>query len=126
MWVRAVAIGYAVVLSLTFVGVRAAAALFPQLPDSPPTTGYLTIAIAVCFVSSVLAAYLTARVAPDGRKFGAIAVLVLSYAATAALVARLTPALVQPRVVLPLTALLAVVGTVAGVMIERAIYGMRR
>ena len=126
MWVRAVALGYAVAVLLTLVGVRAAAAFFPPLPGSPPTTGYLAIAIAVCFVGSVLAAYLTARTAPDGRKFGAIALLVIVYAATAALVARLTPALVQPRVVLPLTALLAVVGTVAGAMIERAIHGAPR
>jgi hypothetical protein len=126
MPVRATLFGYGVALTVTLAGLAVASRVFPRSPELPPTTGYLTIAVAVCFLGSVIAAYCAARIAPDRHKFSAVVLLVLCYAATAAAIARLAPAIVQPRVVLPLTTMLAVVGTVAGAMIERAIHGGRR
>jgi hypothetical protein len=122
---RAVAAGYALACGLTLVGVQLAQRLFPVAPDVSPPTGFLAIAIGACFLSSVVAAYTGARLAPAGKTFASLAFLVLAFASTAVAIARLTPGLINPPVVLPLTTMLTVIGALSGAMIERAIYGSR-
>jgi hypothetical protein len=123
---KAIATAYVVAMAMAFFSAELAQQVFPIAQHDTPPTGYLALAVAGCFLGSVLAAYVAARLAPDARAFQALVLLVLTFAATAAVIARLAPELIKPKVVLPLTTMLMVIGAVAGAMIERAIYGETR
>src|SRR3954469_13421933 len=100
---KAVAAGYVVACCLTVAAAQAAQLLFPLESHHSPPTGYLALAVAGCFIASVMAAYVAARLAPRGKVFAALALLVLMFAATAVAISRLAPQLIRPPVVLPLT-----------------------
>jgi len=115
--------GYATAALGAFVGAMLAGTLFPQAPQEMPATAYLGIAIAVAFLASILAGYVSARIAGPGQRLISLALLVLIVFGMSALQARMPSGRPEPPGYLPAVTMLSVIGVWAGAMIERAVGG---
>jgi hypothetical protein len=119
----AAAAGVVVAVVTAAAGVRVAATMFSQSGQATPTTAFLAVAVAIGFAGTIVAGYVCARLAPDGRRLITMALLMLAFLAAAVVLARVFPATADgaPAGFLPLVTLLGVIGAWAGVMVERAI-----
>lgn len=119
--------GYAIAMAVAAIGAFAAGVAFPQSADAPPTTAYLSVSVAAGFIGALVSGYVCSRMAPEGLRLIAVALLLALFLGMAVAIARLMPVEARgPFGFLPLVTMLGVIGAWAGAMTERAIHATSR
>lgn len=120
--VLAAAAGYLMSALVVMLGTAVAAMVAGPAAAAAPTTVLLSVNVAINFAAAVLAGYVCARLAPEGRLTLSVALLTVVFLAVPVITARMIGGATQPRASIALMALLDLIGLWAGAMTERAIH----
>jgi len=121
----AVVAGYVSAVLIVLVGTQTTEAAFGIASGATPTPKHLALNVAISILGATAAGYVAARLAPPGRIAITVGVLVIVFLVMTVVSAGLAGGNGPSRSYLSLVTLLGIIGLLAGVMIERAVYGRR-